>query len=66
MLGPILNYFYFFVTNQAFVLWQPLTLNLSGFYHISMAAILGISAYTRGQEKIAKIESNQDSELGEK
>jgi hypothetical protein len=31
-----------------------------------MAAILGISAYTRGQEKIAKIESNQDSELGEK
>jgi len=33
--------------------WRPLTLQESGFYHIAMGAIIGISAWTRGQEKIA-------------
>jgi hypothetical protein len=37
------------------VTWNPLTLRESGFYHMSMAAIIGVSAYTRGQEKIEKM-----------
>jgi len=32
--------------------WQPLTLLGGGLYHISMGAILGISAYGRTKEKI--------------
>lgn len=35
--------------------WEPLTLKESGFYHLAMAAIIGVSAWTRGQEKIQRI-----------
>lgn len=44
--------------------WDPITLKDGGFYHLAMAAIIGVSAYTRGQEKIEKmiIENNVNTE----
>jgi len=33
--------------------WMPLTLQGAGLFHLAMGAILGISAWSRGQEKIA-------------
>ena len=36
--------------------WDPLTLKESGFYHLAMAAIIGVAAWTRGQEKLRKID----------
>jgi hypothetical protein len=36
--------------------WTPLTLSGGGLFHLSFGAILGISAFTRGQEKKAAIE----------
>lgn len=38
--------------------WKPLTLSEGGLYHIAMGAIVGTSAWMRGREKIAVIESN--------
>jgi hypothetical protein len=38
-------------------MWVPLTLQGGGLYHISMGAILGIAAWTRGKEKVASIEA---------
>ena len=38
------------VTNQ----WQPLTLQGAGLYHIAMGAVLGIAAYGRTKEKVAR------------
>lgn len=35
--------------------WNPITLKDGGFYHLAMAAIIGVAAWTRGQEKIQKI-----------
>jgi hypothetical protein len=35
--------------------WDPLTLKESGFYHLAMAAIIGVAAWTRGKEKIERI-----------
>ena len=35
--------------------WNPMTLKESGFYHLAMAAIIGVAAWTRGQEKITRI-----------
>jgi hypothetical protein len=32
--------------------WDPLTLKGAGLYHMAMGAILGITAWSRGQEKI--------------
>jgi hypothetical protein len=47
------------VTNQ----WQPITLAGSGLFHISFGAILGVSAFTRGQEKIAKVNTGYETTL---
>lgn len=35
--------------------WQSLSLQNGGFIHISFAAILGVAAWTRGNEKVAKV-----------
>jgi hypothetical protein len=32
--------------------WVPITLQGAGLYHMSMGAILGVTAWTNGQEKI--------------
>ena len=41
------------------VQWVPLTLQGSGMYHIAMAAIIGVAAWSRGQEKLAILKQNQ-------
>lgn len=35
--------------------WDPITLKEGGFYHLAMAAIIGVAAWTRGKEKIVKL-----------
>lgn len=35
--------------------WIPLTLGSGGLFHMAMGAILGVTAWTRGQEKIAGV-----------
>lgn len=37
--------------------WSPLTLQGAGLYHLAMGAVLGIAAWTRGNEKVAAINS---------
>lgn len=34
--------------------WEPLTLVAGGFYHIAMGLIIGVTAYTRGQENLLR------------
>ena len=33
--------------------WDPLTLKGAGLFHMAMGAVLGITAWTRGREKLA-------------
>jgi hypothetical protein len=40
--------------NDAFRQWEPLTLVGAGLFHMAMGAVLGITSWTRGQEKIAE------------
>jgi hypothetical protein len=40
-----------------YVAWQSLTLSNGGLIHLAFGAILGVSAWTRGQEKITKMSS---------
>jgi hypothetical protein len=42
--------------------WDPITLKEGGFYHLAMAAIIGVAAWTRGQEKITKIMNGEEIE----
>lgn len=43
--------------NDAFRQWGPLTLQGGGLFHMAMGAVLGITAWSRGQEKIAGVSS---------
>lgn len=42
--------------------WNPLTLQGAGLFHLAMGAVLGIAAWSRGQEKIEKLKATKDKE----
>lgn len=44
-------------TGKVEIQWNPLTLQGAGLYHIAMGAVLGITAWSRGQEKIINKEN---------
>lgn len=51
--GPILyNVLQFYNPGQHLEMWQSITLQGGGLYHIAMGAVLGIAAHGRTQEKI--------------
>ena len=41
--------------NDAFRQWNPITLLGGGLFHVAMGAVLGVSAWSRGQEKMAGV-----------
>jgi hypothetical protein len=45
------------IQNDAFRQWAPLTLQGGGLFHMAMGAVLGITAWSRGQEKMAGVSS---------
>lgn len=48
-------------SNDAFRQWVPITLQGGGLFHVSMCAVLGVSAYGRTQEKLAGQSSVTDA-----
>ena len=44
------------------VQWSPLTLIAGGVFHAAMGAVLGISAFTRGKEKVENLRSTYRGE----
>lgn len=56
VLFSILQFWESSVANDAFRQWEPMTLQGGGFIHMAFGAILGISAWTRGQEKVKQLE----------
>lgn len=48
------------VANDAFRQWNPMSLQSGGLIHIAFGAILGISAWTRGQEKVAQVAAENE------
>jgi hypothetical protein len=45
------------VTSQ----WQPLTLQGAGLFHVAMGAIVGVTAWSRGQEKLGGVVSGNST-----
>lgn len=37
--------------------WNPMTLLSGGVFHAAMGAVLGVAAWTRGQEKIERLKT---------
>jgi hypothetical protein len=54
LIAPILNAMFFALYKGVgqFEQWDPLTLKGAGLYHIAMGAIIGVTAWSRGQEKM--------------
>ena len=44
-------------TTVTYTQWQSLTLQNGGLIHLAFGAILGVTAWTRGQEKAAKAQT---------
>ena len=42
--------------NDAFRQWVPITLQSGGLFHMAMGAVLGVTAWSRGQEKIKGVQ----------
>jgi len=57
VIGPLFYAWYaWFTGNYAFGEWEPLTISGGGIFHLSMGAILGVSSWSRGQEKIKQLD----------
>ena len=46
-----------YYTTIELIQWNPITLQGGGFFHIAMGAVLGITAYSRGREKMMTMQS---------
>ena len=46
---------------QVTLMWQPLTLQGGGLFHLAFGTLLGISSYGRTQEKMASLNSGSSS-----
>lgn len=66
VIGPIF-YAWFAATTGIieFGGWQPLTIEGGGIFHLSMGAILGVTAFTRGQEKVTAMQVFKTEEFEE-
>jgi hypothetical protein len=58
LIGPMFYAWYAWYTNNLtnYGEWNPLTIQGGGVFHIAMGAILGITAYSRGKEKLTAME----------
>jgi hypothetical protein len=49
--------------NDAFRQWNPITLGGGGLFHVAMGAVLGVTAWSRGQEKMAGVATGPGASL---
>jgi hypothetical protein len=57
--APILTGWYAWFAKIPYEAWKPITMGEGGFYHMAMAAIVGVVAWTRGQEKVTAIKADE-------
>lgn len=62
LVAPILTGLYHFFTHTDYTPWQPITLGEGGFYHMAMMAIVGVTAWTRGQMLIKRSDTENNIE----
>jgi hypothetical protein len=55
ILFPVLWALFKASVGESVAAWEPLTLQGAGLFHVAMGAILGVTAWSRGREKIAGV-----------
>jgi hypothetical protein len=58
LLFPILIALYCYYTKTPMIIWDPITLKGGAVYHASMGAVCGVTAWSRGREKIASLQND--------
>lgn len=59
LIAPILwSLFQYYAGGDVSSAWSPITLISGGLFHVAMGGVLGVSALTRGQEKIQQIKQS--------
>jgi hypothetical protein len=58
MLAPIMLTIWSAYTGQPYQSWDPLTIRGAGLYHIAMGAVVGVTVWSRGQEKLQWLNSS--------
>ena len=61
MLAPIFLAWFQWVTKSPYTIWEPLTLQGAGLYHLSMGAIVGVTSWSKTKEKIASAINSESS-----
>lgn len=56
LLAPLITGWYSWFAKVPYEVWKPITMSEGGFYHMAMGAIVGIAAWSRGQEKLSRID----------
>jgi len=56
--APLLLGLYCYYTHTPYIPWEPITTRGGSVLHVSMGGISGISAWSRGKEKIAEMEND--------
>lgn len=60
MVGPIIyNTLQYLEVGTKISMWQSITLQGGGLYHLSMGAIVGVYAFGRTKEKLAQTETKE-------
>lgn len=59
IIAPVMVIMYYSFMGGDYVQWKPLTLEGGGLYHLAMGAVLGITSWSRGQEKIKELTGQQ-------
>lgn len=60
-IGPIMNVAFSVITKTPLQAWKSLTLDNGGLFHLAMGAVLGVAAFGRTQEKVARMENGNPS-----
>lgn len=55
--APIMNALYSTWASTQFIPWEPLTIKGGGIYHLAMGAVIGVTAWTRGNERVKMMEA---------
>ena len=64
LIAPSFNFYYFAFyesSGAVYSQWQAITLSSSGLYHIAMGAIIGVTAWQRGEEKKLRYSHNEEN-----
>lgn len=57
LIAPIIYAKFNFLHPTTVYTWHPLTVENGSFYHVAMGAIIGVAAWSRGQEKIESMKN---------